>query len=227
MISDQNDAVSQAKELIEIQDGLSITLKNDKHVIVEGTVLVNRTAKKYHLYREYKIKIVIPFCSHELPYVIDKGNHIDENYEHIYPDGSLCLETDTSIRIRFIDGFSLSTWYIEYVEAYFFSYEYYQRYGLFPFDERAHGAKGIIQTYGDFFNETDSLKVLSLMKSIITQQYRGHMPCPCGSKKRTRSCHGLELMRFYTDERLKGFILGDFKLMEAQCRRYEQLKNSM
>lgn len=118
-------------------------------------------------------KIVIPIESEKLPYVLDAGNHIDCNYPHRYLNGKLCLETDTSIRVRFVDGFSLEAWLEEFVEPYYFSYEFYQRYGEFPFGERGHDWKGIIQTYSDYFNEPDVVKTIRLMAFISDKNTAG------------------------------------------------------
>ena len=76
-------------------------------------------AKGYWLYKEYQVEIVIPLASDDLPNVKDAGNHIDKSYPHRYANGELCLETDTNIKIRFIDGFDLNAWMFEYVETYF------------------------------------------------------------------------------------------------------------
>lgn len=60
---------------------------------------------------------------------------------------------------------------IEYVEPYYFSYEFFQRYGEFPFGERGHDWEGIIQTYSDYFNEPDVVKTIKLMAFISGQKY--------------------------------------------------------
>lgn len=114
----------------------------------------------------------------------------------------------------------------EYVETYFFSYEFYQRYGEFPFGERGHGFEGIIQTYSDFFNETDMGKTIRLMASISTRQYRGHSQCPCGSGLKLRSCHGPSIMKFYTDNRLKTIVRKDYFLLEEAVKKYDEQQHN-
>ena len=141
---------------------------DETQVVLTGPILVNRSSKGFQVCKEYSVKIVIPLESEELPYVLDAGNHIDSNYPHRYLSGKLCLETDANIKIRFIDGFSLEAWMIEYVEPYYFSYEFFQRYGEFPFGERGHDWEGIIQTYSDYFNEPD------VVKTIKTSVYKGY-----------------------------------------------------
>ena len=173
------------------------------------------------------MKIVIPLESEELPYVLDAGNHIDSNYPHRYLSGKLCLETDANIKIRFIDGFFLEAWMIEYVEPYYFSYEFFQRYGEFPFGERGHDWEGIIQTYSDYFNEPDVVKTIKLMAFISGQKYRGHVLCPCGSGQKLRTCHGPFIMKFFADNRLNAIVRRDYLSIEEAVRKYdEQQRNT-
>ena len=140
MIISKAVAVQQANSLLHLYNyrKLKICTMEETEIVLAGSILINRSAKGFQLCKEYSVKIVIPIESEKLPYVLDAGNHIDCNYPHRYLNGKLCLETDTSIRVRFVDGFSLEAWLEEFVEPYYFSYEFYQRYGEFPFGERGH-----------------------------------------------------------------------------------------
>lgn len=200
---------------------------DETQVVLTGLILVNRSSKGFQVCKEYSVKIVIPLESEELPYVLDAGNHIDSNYPHRYLSGKLCLETDANIKIRFIDGFFLEAWMIEYVEPYYFSYEFFQRYGEFPFGERGHDWEGIIQTYSDYFNEPDVVKTIKLMAFISGQKYRGHVLCPCGSGQKLRTCHGPFIMKFFADNRLKAIVRRDYLSIEEAVRKYdEQQRNT-
>ena len=227
MIFTKESGVQQVTNLLHLYEGLRINEIDETKISLTGTILVNRTSLEFTLCKEYCIEIVIPLESDELPYVLDVGNHIDCSYPHRYTDGKLCLETDTHIRIRFVDGFSLGAWMLEYVETYFFSYEFYQRYGEFPFGERGHGIAGVIQTYSDVFEETDTDKTIRLMASAATHQYRGHSSCPCGSGRRLRDCHGPAVMKFYRDNRLRLIVQEDCFLLREVVKKYdEQQQNS-
>lgn len=186
MIFSKESALQQVKSLLQIYDKLHIEKESNQEIILTGEILVNRTASSYTLYKTYHIEVHIPFESDKLPYVFDIGNAIDSNYNHQYKDGPLCLETDFAIRIRFVDGLNLVSWMQEFVEPYSFSYEYYQRFGCFPFGERSHGIEGILQSFGDVFQETDNIKVCKILMFIYSDRYRGHLPCPCGSGKNIR-----------------------------------------
>ncbi len=227
MIFCKESAVQQIDHLLHIYDGLSIENILDTEIVLVGHILVNRTALGYQLYKKYQIKIIIPLNSDSLPYVIDIGNQIEKGYPHRYADGRLCLETDTAIRTYFITGFNLEIWMQDFVEPYYFSYEYYQRYGVFPFGERAHGIEGVLQTYGEYFNEIDYVKVFGLMKFIQFGQYRGHLSCPCGSGKKMRSCHGKFIKKFFENNNLKIIVQSDYKTIKEMLEAYyEQSKNT-
>lgn len=226
MIFSKESAVQQVCKLLHRYKGLQINSMDERKISLKGEILINRISLGFTLCKRYCIEVVIPLDSDELPYVLDIENQIDNSYPHRYVDGKLCLETDTNIRIRFLNGFSLETWMSEYVETYFFSYEFYQRYGEFPFGERGHGFEGIIQTYSDFFNETDMGKTIRLMASISTRQYRGHSQCPCGSGLKLRSCHGPSIMKFYTDNRLKTIVRKDYFLLEEAVKKYDEQQHN-
>lgn len=210
--------MQQVEALLHSYNGIHIEEVSDDRISLKGTITVNREALNFHLYKDYDIQIVIPIEKEELPYVIDVGNQIDVHYPHRYVDGRLCLETDTHIEMRFLDGFSLISWVDEYVEPYFFSYEYYQKYEEFPFGERSHGWMGVVETYSEIFNEKDIYKTVLLMKAIFMGNYRGHVLCPCSSGLKYRKCHGILTKRFYIDDRLKNIVMQDYELLLKEVK---------
>lgn len=226
MIFTKETVQQQVEDLLNLQRGLYIKSESEEQIELAGEIFVHCESKGYTLSDSYTVQIVIPLNSDKLPFVIDEGNRIAEDYPHRYKNGALCLETDTSIRIRFLDSFSLTLWMQEFVEPYYFSYEFYRRYGEFPFGERGHGLQGIVETYQDLFQEQDALKVFELMGSICKHPYRGHSLCPCGSGQRLRACHGKVIMKYYTDNRLKEIVQIDYKLIRAELvSYYEQLRH--
>lgn len=215
------EAISQQiEELLKAQSGLHINAESETQVELIGEIFVNCASKGYILSDYYPVRIVIPLYSDNLPYVIDTGNRIAKNYPHRYKNGELCLETDAIIRIRFLEGFSLVAWMQDFVETYYFSYEFFQRYGEFPFGERGHGFLGIMETYQELFQEEDPVKVFTLMKSICESSYRGHSLCPCGSEQKLRLCHGPIVMKYYVDNRLKEIVQSDYKIMKDYLVNY-------
>lgn len=215
MIYTKELALLQIKELLSIYKGLQINdIQNDR-ITVCGDILINRTANNFHLCKKYNLIFVIPIGIEKLPYVIDNGGHINKNYPHKNYDGSLCLEVDIIVRMRLKDNFTLINLVSDYVEPYLFSYEYYQRYNAYPFGERSHGLKGVCEVYEELFNETNKIKLLILMENFSTH-YRGHSPCPCGSGKKTRDCHGLYVSKIVGNAEIKNQIYRDYQRLKRR-----------
>ena len=65
------------------------------------------------------------------------------------------------------------------------------------------------------------------MECIQFGQYRGHLPCPCGSGKKMRSCHGKFIKKFFENNNLKVIVQSDYKtIREVLDAYYEQSRNS-
>jgi hypothetical protein len=209
IILNLTSAAEQISALLKTYPGLKIEKSDLNEVRLLGNIHIYRTALDFTLDNYYDIEIRIPIDSSSLPIAIDIGNAIEPSYPHRYVNGELCLETDTAVKLRFIDGFNLLKWMDEYVEPYYFTYEYFMRFGFFPFGERPHGLEGIINTYQEIFNEVDIGKTLRLMMYSAYESYRGHINCPCGCNKRLRICHGKYIFPLMTNSDIKELIQKD------------------
>lgn len=216
MIFTTETVALQIAQLLHEYPDLAVVQSDSQMVLLQGHILVFRTYNDFTLRKTYTLNVVIPISSDELPFVIDTARQIRQDYHHYNPNARLCLATDSQIRIRFIDGFNLVEWMSEFVEIYYFSYEYYERFGIFPFGERAHGSWGIIQTYQDFLMAKDEVETYKLMHFINNQVYRGHHPCACGSKKPLRNCHGQAMLCFYKDARIKKIMIEDLDIFDKE-----------
>jgi hypothetical protein len=58
-----------------------------------------------------------------------------------------------------------------------------------PFDQWAHGKKGLLQAYGELLGVTEERQITTYLDYLASKKARGHWPCPCGSTKRLRDCH--------------------------------------
>ena len=216
--------VEAVRELIAKYPSLMVVEENSKLIRIEGRILINRKTSSFCLCKEYVIRIIAYRDDSKLPEAYDIANQIDCKYCHRYDNGMLCLDTDTAIRIRYENGLDLCSWMSDFVEVYFFSYEYYKRNGEFPFGERSHGKNGIIETYGELFHMTNKQTILNCLKYLSTQGYNGHDECPCGSKKYIRKCHKNELLLFFNDKRKLEIVKKDYQnilresILEA-CKR--------
>lgn len=201
MIFEKECLSMQVSSLLAAYPGLKLVENNSDCIRFQGSILVNRIDHGFTVRKFFDVQIVVPLKNDESPYVIDFNNQVEYTYHHRYTNGILCLATDTDIRLRFLDSFDLVTWMEEYVETYYFSYQYYSRYGEMPFGERSHDHVGILESYRDIFKSDNGSEALRIMVSIVTRPYRGHQPCPCSSGRKIRNCHGEIMLDFYNDDR--------------------------
>ena len=115
---------------------------------------------------------------------------IAPSYEHLFVDCSFCLGVQGELLITQLKDPSLVRLYDGPVRSYLYSYLFHKRYGRYPFGDRAHGTKGILQFYSELFDEPSLIKTWKLLLSAAAEEYRGHLPCPCGSGIVGRKCHG-------------------------------------
>ena len=226
MIFTVDTVKQQLTQLLLEYPNLEIVHSDSSLVRLHGQIMVFRTYNNFTLRKAYSLDIVIPVNSDELPYVIDIDRQIRQDYHHYYPNGVLCLATDSQIRIHFIDGLDLNAWMSEFVEIYYFSYEYYERFGIFPFGEREHGYWGILQTYQDYLKVKDEVVTIKLMRFIKSKKYRGHHSCPCGSGKLLRNCHGQSMLRFYKDIRIKNIMVKDLEAIEKEINKQSEFNRN-
>lgn len=219
---------SQIELLKQTYPAMEVVRTDFSCVQLQGRIHVHRSYHGFVLNRAYTVDIHIPLNSERLPFVIDTEGAISPTYQHRYSNGMLCLETDAQIRMRFIDGFDLSAWIFEYVEVYYLSYEYYNRYGEFPFGERAHGYVGVLQSFQEHLCTNDLVTTYKLMRHIVRYPYRGHALCPCGSGQKLRNCHGQSALKFYRDDRLWQILQRELNAIEKELEStYEQHRNQL
>lgn len=216
------EASEQINRLLTEYPKLNISKSDNSSIDLSGYVDVYRSAFNYTIQKEYQVEISVPIGDDSLPNIRETGNAISSDYAHRYPDGGLCLETDTAIRLRFIDGFDLISWMDEYVEPYFFSYEFYSRYGTFPFGERPHHLDGILHTYQEVLHTSDLLEAFKLLIFVAEKTYRGHTQCPCGSGLRTRNCHGKFLLPFMANTHKRSIAISDLNYIRKELEAIEQ-----
>lgn len=216
----------QVQDLIYHYPLLSVIASDESHIQLKGLIDIYRSTSDFTLDRSYMIEINVPVGSPNLPTVIDSGGAIDSSYPHRYKSGELCLETSTAIHMRFIDGMNLVQWVEEFVEPYFFSYEYYTRFGILPFGERPHGLEGIINTYQDIFHEPDTGKAIALLRYCADESYRGHINCPCGSNQKLRKCHGPFVFPIMNDPRKKEIARKDIEALRKELAAYESARKN-
>lgn len=222
-----SDSKCQVTNLLQEYPGLQIVSEQSNKLVIAGTVHVARIFDDFPVVMDVELEITIPIGQRGWPTVKDIGGAIDAKYPHLYPDGTLCLATEIDFSLHFADGFDIVRWMEDFVEPYYFSHEYYQRYGCYPFGDRAHGFCGVIQSYCDVFSMPKFDQVLQILIGIMNSiSYRGHHPCFCGSGRRMRDCHGQQIFPFYQHPHLRSQLIQDVDYLRKELEEFDYGENS-
>lgn len=203
----------QIEEVLKRYPKLALIPLNDReHIEFCGSILVNRYISEFLCYRDYRIQIDVWVDRDVLPMVKVLNDQFDRSYHHLYPDGRLCIATDVDVRYRFASGFNLSDWIYEFVEPYFVSYEYYERFGSYPVGDRIAGDLGILQTYQDILQNDNPVYVICLMKLMYEDLQSNLKLGTFGSKKQFRKIDKRiqTVDPFYKNEALARNLIHDY-----------------
>ena len=139
----------------------------------------------------FNIELRIPESYPEnLPIVRETGGAIKETYEHVNPDGTLCLCVPIKARIVFHNDPTLLGFVNKLVVPFLYGYSYWEKHNVHPFGEQEHGSAGIVQFYMDTFDLRGEKEVVEVVRSLNEYGYDGHRSCPCGSGRLVKKCHG-------------------------------------
>lgn len=215
----------QITKVLDRYPNLQTISETSDEIVLAGEIKIARIFNDYPVIKTVSLEITIPFSDNRFPHIKDIGECIDPEYPHRYVSGILCLATEIDFKLHFMNGFDLVKWMEDFVEPYYYSYEYFQRFGHYPFGDREHGYMGTLQSYCDWF-ESQKIEVISsiLLRIESTDCYRGHHSCFCGSKKKMRDCHGRKILPFYEHRNLRMQLITDLNNLrkelenERNCR---------
>lgn len=208
--------LTQMQDVQDEHPDLGLFELPDGKVVVQGTVHFHRDWEGKEVSGEYQIEIEVPKeYPDAVPSVRETGGVIPKGFHRISATGCLCLGAPVEVNKKFADHKTLLGFIDNEVIPYLFSHSYFTEHGEMPWGGLAHGMKGILEHYTDYF-ATDDLTTLKLLKILADGTYRGFMFCPCGSQKEISACHGPRLQElapvqssgeFATDLRnLTGFL---------------------
>ena len=158
---------------------------------------------------KYDIEIILSKdYPNKIPLVRESKGEIPKSYHH--NDEYLCLE----IPFRVWEIFRQDETLLNFVDNLVIPYlaifanikekKYLSR-------EHPHGAKGVLDDYKKRFNVNDDLITFKLLRILAEGNYRGHVLCPCGSKKKFKQCHGMCIFNIVVDNRFRGYdFMQDF-----------------
>lgn len=210
-------------ELLEARSEFEPDDSKQGEIAVIGPYALDATCDGIRLAEDFRLQLTVPAdYPASLPRVKEVSGAIDPRYEHLYSDGSLCLGIQGELLLEQLEKPSLPALLDGPVRSYLYSYLFHERYGRYPFGDRAHGVAGILQYYEELFGEADPMRTIKLLEAVCLDGYRGHLPCPCGSGLIARKCHGEDILRLKKSGAAAAFSF-DFRIIYGALA---DLKNS-
>lgn len=165
-----------------------------RKIIVEGAYIISEmdvVAAPEGPITEFEIRMELSgHYPREEPKVFEVGGRIPRIPDrHINPGGDCCVTvwehwlataSDQSV-LSYING---------PLHEYFLGQLCFEKTGLWPFGERAHGYEGFQEAVADALGVPNKKESLIYYLRLLSQGWpRGHWLCPCGSGVRLRHCH--------------------------------------
>jgi hypothetical protein len=153
----------------------------------------------YYLYEggtvwdRYKLKVIVPKDSPcGLPTVYEIGNRIPQVPDrHMETNGKACIVLPDAFWYEYPDGMNLHE-FLDGPLRHFLANQSLIDRGCtdnWKDGEWKHGSEGIIQFYSKIIGTDDPNIIHEYLKLMISDEIKGHWPCPCGSGERLRKCH--------------------------------------
>jgi SEC-C motif len=139
----------------------------------------------------YSIEVKIPDnYPIDMPIVKEVSGRIAWSMnDHINGDGSICLFVSDERWRHFPPGARLIDFLNGPVRNFFLGLSLRRLGAEWPFGERSHGADGILESYYELLDTTETQVVRAYLHYLSKKVIKGHWSCPCGSGKKLRNCH--------------------------------------
>ena len=217
----RQDLREQFAELTGVHKGLGRVVEDDVHTVLSGALRFEASADGLETISEsFEIELRVPHAFPDrFPQASEIGGRIGADYDHLNPDGTLCLAVPIEQRRLFLEQPTLLGFVNLLLVPYLYGYSFWRKHGHHPFGESPHGAEGILGHYVDTLGLRDPVAALAVISFLFEHRYRGHHDCPCGSGRRVRVCHGPALRALHdqhTPETLRTDFLAIFGICFAQ-----------
>lgn len=179
----------QVKESISNNFPMMVAFIDGDKVFVRGNLQLKDD--KYGIIDQYTIEVELPRNYPKgTPIVRELNNKIPKVIDrHINPDGALCLFIPDEKWKYYPDGKSIVDFIKGPVNSYLLSQSYFEQTGKYLFGERPHGAKGILEFYGEILQINDVDIIKTFIAYLSKPRAKGHWLCYCKSGKKLRNCH--------------------------------------
>jgi hypothetical protein len=143
------------------------------------------------IYDHYEIELVLPPTYPKgIPTLRETGGRIPRSNadRHMNDDGA-CLFVPDQYCYEHPGGLDAVSFLRGPVLGYLLGSSLVEHGASWPHGARDHGAKGILDFYGEITGTREPAAVTRFLEAIVARKFGGHHACPCGSAERLRSCH--------------------------------------
>ena len=140
----------------------------------------------------FQIEISFPDGINKLPSIREVGGRIPRDSDRHVNAGTGDICTDVPELILLPGQPSLVEYLDGPVRNFFLSQIIVESGRPWPFDQWAHGKKGLLQAYGELLGVTEERQIRMYLDYLASKKAKGHWPCPCGSTKPLRACHATQ-----------------------------------
>jgi hypothetical protein len=139
----------------------------------------------------FQLEVVVPgMYPDDCPFVREIGGRIPRIPDrHMNGDGTACLFVPEERARYFPIGMPLVGLLRGPIRAFFIGQLYFERFGQWPFGERGHGAKGLLEFYAEALSTTNGETILFVIDDLRRPAATRAAACPCGSGIPTEGCH--------------------------------------
>lgn len=195
-------------ELKDTFPDLALKSSDDEFAVYEGFIGFSSNYNGLGLIEDvFQIEITFPLIDIGDPIVKETAGRIPrERDNHINEDGTICLGAPLEVQRKHRQNPTLYGFITEQIIPFLYGFLYQQKHGFLPFGELSHGTEGIKEYYKELFSIELDFAVLEFLKIIVTDNYRGHLPCPCGSNVKLRRCHGPKIRDIKERQQRENFL---------------------
>ena len=214
----REDLREQLAELTGVYTGLRRVVDGDVHILVSGSLRFEASADGLETIAEsFDIELSVPHAFPDSsPQAKEIGGRIGADYDHLNPDGTLCLAVPIEQRRLFLEQPTLLGFVNLLLVPYLYGFSFWTKHGYHPFGEAPHGAEGILDHYVETLGLEGPVCALAVISFLFEHGYRGHHDCPCGSGRRVRVCHG-SVLRALHEQHTPETLRGDFSSIFGIC----------
>lgn len=188
--SDPNALAAAVQEALKVQEHLRF-LDEGERVFLRGRFDIREADEAF------AVEIQMPIQSpRHLPVVWEIGERIPRVADPHHANnlnGSLCVQLEEAYWYHFPRGLSTAEFLEGPLRAHLAGQISVLRGDGWPAGEWGHGWKGRVEFYSEVLETKDPAVLYRLLRTACEPFTKTHLPCPCGSGRKTRKCHGPRL----------------------------------